>query len=195
MHTTNPFEPLDSYSIKLIRHKTRRLIGQAGFTQSDREDIETDLALHLWQNLPQYDPAKGSHKTFVNFILENKIRTIVRSQTNSHYDVRMHESSLDEQIGIEYGDTVSRGDLIDAEDYLMSIGCQSRSTLELVELRADIHRIVARLSPEMQDLCAHLSLTDIKDASHAMGLPRYKVYDLIRRLRFLFEEGSLGEYI
>ncbi|MHB9124605.1 MAG: hypothetical protein ACYC4F_01505 [Armatimonadota bacterium] len=195
MHSANCFEGLDDYSTTLIRHKTRRLVGQAGFTKSDKEDIELELALHLWQYLPQYDPAKGTHKTFVNFILDNKIRTMVAGQITAHYDVRMHDSSLDEVTIMGDGDSLCRGDLIDAEEYLMSIGGRSRSAFELVEMRVDIRRLVSRLSPEMQDLCEHLSLENIKDASLATGIPRYKIYELIRRLRFMFEQDGLAEYV
>lgn len=77
----------------------------------------------------------------------------------------------------------------------MSIGCKSRSAIEFAELRVDIHRLVSSLSPEMQDICEHLSFENIKDASRTIGISRYKVYELIKRLRFLFEEDGLGEYV
>jgi hypothetical protein len=47
----------------------------------------------------------------------------------------------------------------------------------------------------MQDLCEHLSLENVKDASASTGIPRYKIYELIRTLRFLFEEDGLAEYV
>ncbi|MHB1000794.1 MAG: sigma factor [Armatimonadota bacterium] len=195
MQTTNPFEWLDSYSISLIKYKTRKLIGQAGYTWSHIEDIEADLAIHLWQHLPQYDPSKGSIKTFINFVLDNKIRTMVRTRVSARYDVRMHDSSLDESVTSETGETIFRGEAIDAEDYLMSIGSLSRTALELAELRVDIHRIVSQLPQDMQDLCMQLSLENIRNASATTGIPRHKVYELIKRLRYLFDEDGLGEYL
>lgn len=47
---------LDVYAEACIKHKAFQLVGQAGFTADDLEDIEQDLRLHLFEQLEKYDP-------------------------------------------------------------------------------------------------------------------------------------------
>ncbi len=46
---------IDPYAIRLIKYKARTLVGKAGFTASDREDLEQELILDLLHRLPRYD--------------------------------------------------------------------------------------------------------------------------------------------
>jgi hypothetical protein len=195
MHLTNGFEGLDDYSINLIRYKTRRLIGQAGYTRSDQEDIEQDLSIHLRQQLPKHDPRKGTLKTFVNTVLDNKIRTMVSARLTSQFDFRQHDCSLDEMIEADTGDTVSRAEAIDAEEYLMATGRLNRRTLDIVELRIDVRCAVSMLPADLQDLCARLQERTIVDIAREDGVSRHKIDELRRRIAFLFLEHGLDQYV
>jgi len=195
MFQTNPFEGLDDYAVNLIRYKTRRLIGQAGFTRSDQEDIEQDLSLHLRQQLPKHNPRKGTLKTFINTVLDNKIRTMVAARITSQLNVRQHDYSLDETIETEIGDKVSRAEAMDLEEYLMGVGYISRRALDAVELRIDVHYAVSLLPSDLQSLCARLQEHTILDIAHEDGVTRQKIDELRRRIAFLFLEHGLDEYV
>ena len=195
MHLTNGFEGLDDYSINLIRYKTRRLIGQAGYTRSDQEDIEQDLSIHLRQQLPKHDPRKGTLKTFVNTVLDNKIRTMVSARLTSQFDFRQHDCSLDDMIEADTGDMVSRAEAIDAEEYLMATGRLNRRTLDIVELRIDVRCAVSMLPADLQDLCARLQERTIVDIAREDGVSRHKIDELRRRIAFLFLEHGLDQYV
>ena len=56
MGVDNSDDGIDPYAAGLIRFKARQLVGQAGFTASDRNDLEQDLILDLLRRLPKYDP-------------------------------------------------------------------------------------------------------------------------------------------
>lgn len=46
----------------------------------DWEDVAQELRIHLWLKQDSYDPHKGaSEKTFVNRLLENKIKDLQRT--------------------------------------------------------------------------------------------------------------------
>ena len=195
MFHTHPFEGLDDYAVNLIRYKTRRLIGQAGYTRSDQEDIEQDLSIHLRQQLPKHDPRKGTLKTFVNTVLDNKIRTMVSARLTSQFDFRQHDCSLDEMIEADTGDTVSRTEAIDAEEYLMATGRLNRRTLDVVELRIDVQCAVSMLPADLQDLCARLQERTIVDIAREDGVSRHKIDELRRRIAFLFLEHGLDQYV
>jgi RNA polymerase sigma-70 factor (ECF subfamily) len=195
MHHTNPFEGLDDYAVNLIRYKTRRLIGQAGYTRSDTEDIEQDLSLHLRQQLPKYNPRKGTLKTFINTVLDNKIRTMVAARTTSQFDFRQHDFSLDETIETETGDRVSRGEAIDSEEYLMVTGRLNRKAFDGVEMRIDVQCAVSLLPADLQTLCARLQERTIVDIAREDGVSRHKIDELRRRIAFLFLEHGLDDCV
>ena len=195
MFHTNAFEGLDDYSVNLIRYKTRRLIGQAGFSRSDQEDVEQDLSLHLRRQLPKHNPRKGTVKTFINTVLDNKIRTMVSARLTSQFDFRQHDCSLDEMVEADAGDKVSRAEAIDAEEYLMATGRLNGRTLDVVELRIDVQCAISMLPADLRDLCARLQEKTIVDIAREDGVSRHKIDELRRRIAFLFLEHGLDEYV
>ncbi len=195
MGNTNAFEGLDSYSVNLIHYKSRRLIGYLGMTESDREDIEQDLAIHLRQNLSKHDPARGSVKTFINCVLDNRIRAIIKSRSSSVFDCRTHAYSLDTVVQDEDADAMTRGDMLDADEYQMALGNAGRPTIETIELRIDVERAVASLPPDMREVCMLLSRTTVAAAARELGISRAKLYDIMRRLRDMLRDHGIDLYL
>jgi len=60
MDFRNSYEGIDGYAVKTILIKARRLVGKAGFTENDVQDIEQDLAMHLLENMYKYNPETAS---------------------------------------------------------------------------------------------------------------------------------------
>lgn len=195
MGNTNAFDDLDSYSINLIHYKSKRLIGYLGMTESDREDIEQDLAIHLRQNLPKHDPSRGTVKTFINCVLDNRIRAIIKSRCSSVYDCRMHAYSLDAAVEDMDFDSLTRGDMLDADEYLMMTGNATRPMFEIIELQLDVRRVVSLLPEDMQKVCGLLSRTTVAAAARELGISRSKLYEILRRLRDILQEHGIGEYL
>ncbi len=47
---------LTDYALELVHHKARQLVGKAGYTQDDVDDIKQDLIVDLLERLSQFDP-------------------------------------------------------------------------------------------------------------------------------------------
>ncbi|MHB1463357.1 MAG: hypothetical protein ACYC1M_18875 [Armatimonadota bacterium] len=195
MHTTDCFEALDSYCVSLIHLKACRLIGNYGYTKSDKDDIEQELALHLRHSLPRYNPALGTLKTFVNCVLGNKIRSMIREHVTYLYDSRMNGPSLSDPVAQESGERLNRVDIIDSDDYLIRMGKISRRECELIELRIDVERVVSRLPANLQELCEQLGRQSIAEVSRDTGWSRGKIYDMKQVLLDAFIEGGLDEWV
>ena len=58
------------------------LIGKAGLTPADREDVEQELALRLWQALPGYNPDMGKLRRFVGTVLRRAAHSLLRLRTS-----------------------------------------------------------------------------------------------------------------
>lgn len=186
---------LSAQAINLIKHKAWTLIGTIGFTISDRDDLEQELALDILRRLPKFDPERAQLMTFIARIIDNKIASIIEARKSRFYDFRLHSHSLNEHTQDAEGWTIERGDEIDEDDYLQHTGWHCRPACELLDLKADVARILPRLSPELRELCSRLQTQNVTDISADMGVPRYRIYAEIARLRDAFEQAGLREYL
>jgi len=74
------FETVQEYVRWLVSRKSKQLVGKAGLTKSDREDIEQELTLHLLERWDHYDPSRGSERTFVARVIDNEVARLLRDR-------------------------------------------------------------------------------------------------------------------
>lgn len=183
------------YAIYLISYKVGRLVGILGFTFEDREDLEQELILHLLQNWSQYNPERGAAKTFINCVLDNRLRQILERKKTQKSGFGKWTVSLDETLEDADGYGVSRIDAIDREEYMLRIGILQRSAFEECDLRLDVERVISKLSPDLLELCERLQRQTVTEISEETGIPRHRFYPSIRKLRCIFEEAGLKDYL
>lgn len=188
-------ENFDDYAITYIKLKVRQLIKRCGFDASDREDMEQELALHLFEHLQEHDPERGTVKTFIVCVVENKVRTMIRVKKRVE-STATFEFSLNEEIPEDDGfGVMQRMEAIDRENYLLAAGLLSRPVLEMLEMRLDIDRVVSNLPPALRDICEGLKTQTVTQISAETGASRQQVYDAIRKLRGIFDEAGLKDYL
>lgn len=186
---------LDAYALACIKHKAYQLVGQAGFAADDLEDIEQDLRLHLFEQLPKYDPTRGAFSTFVDRVVGNKAADILDARFAARRDCRIQVSSLDDTVRLREGGEVPVLDL-DLEDAMrVQRGISAPSPYAEAELRIVLERAMAALTPEQRDLCRRLLTATIAEISAATGVPRPTLYDRLRQIRAAFERAGLKEYL
>jgi RNA polymerase sigma-70 factor, ECF subfamily len=186
---------LNTQTINLIKHKAWGLIGTIGFTASDRDDIEQELAIDVLRRLPRYNPERAQLATFIVRIIDNKIASIIEARKSRFYDFRLHAYSLNEHTQDTEGWIIERGDEIDEDDYLQRTGWRCHHAHDLMNLKADIARILPTLPPELRDLCSRLQNQNVTDISAETGVPRYRIYAEIGRIREVFEQAGLRDYL
>lgn len=196
MGDTPCYESFDDYAITSIKLKVRQLIKRCGFDASDREDMEQELALHLFQHLQKYDPERGTMKTFIICVVENKARIMIRVRNRRIKNLDFPLFSLNEEIPEEDGfGVMQRVEAIDGEDYLLRTGLLSRPTMELLEMRVDIERILDTLPQSLQEICERLKTQTVTQIAAETGASRQQVYERIRKLRGIFDEAGLKDYL
>lgn len=189
-------EDFNDYAIQHIKHKVRQLIKRCRFNASDRDDLEQEIALHLFQHLREHDPERGTMKTFIVCVVQSKVRTMIRVRNKRSESITSSPFSLNEEIPEEDGGGVmQRMEAIDREDYLLGAGLLSRPVLEMLEMRLDIDRIVSNLPPSLRDICEGLKTQTVTQISAATGASRQQVYDAIHKLRGIFDEAGLKDYL
>ena len=186
---------IDPYAVQLIKYKARQLVGQAGFTVSDRDDLEQELVLDLLRRLPKFDPERAQLNTFIARVVEHRIATLIEARKAGIRDYRRCQCSLNDRFEDEEGRSVERVDTFDQEDYLLRTGAQSRPADELSALAIDLAVVLETLPPELRELCRRLKAESVTEISRDTGVPRGTIYESIKELREIFEDAGLKDYL
>ena len=189
MGSDNRFDALDGYALNLIKYKARQLVGRAGFTPSDRDDLEQEMLLDLIQRMPKYDPDRAGARTFIARMVAHKIADIILARKAGMRDFRICFCSLDDHLEDE------EGGLIALEEYLVRTGKLARPVSERHDLFIDIHKVMARLPPKLRELCRRLKTETVAEIARETGVSRAVIYESIKKLRAIFEEAGLRDYL
>ena len=195
MGVDNSDDGIDPYAAGLIRFKARQLVGKAGFTASDREDIEQELTLDLLRRLLKYDPKRAQLNTFIARVVEHRIASLIEAQKAGIRDYRRCRCSLNECFEDADGRSVERVDTFDQEDYLLRTSGQSRPSEELSALAIDVAAVIEGLPHELRNLCRRLKAETVTEISRDTGVPRGTIYESIKKLREIFEDAGLKDYL
>ncbi len=188
-------EGIDPYAVEIIRFKARQLVGQAGFTASDRDDLEQELILDLLRRLPKYDPSRAKRNTFIARLVDHKIATLIEAQKAVRRDYRRRTCSLNERFKDEDGHVAERVETLDQEDYLLGAGIEPGQPEELRALVLDVAAVVETLPPELRELCRRLGQETVTEVSRDTGVSRATLYESVTRLRKIFEDTGLKNYL
>jgi len=194
MDANKKHDEIVDYAARIIRHKAKQLIGTAGFTRLDREDLEQEMMLDLLMRLPKFDPNKSTHKTFVARVVERKVSNLIRHRTQEMRDYRRETYSLNEPIDDGDGGTIERSQTI-ADQHDRRPGRHRRSDQEAVELVLDVQAMLMRLPADLRRLCELLKSGSIADAVREMDIPRTTLNYRVKKLRKLFEKAGLRDYL
>lgn len=176
-----------------IRCTAAGMIGKAGLTHQDREDLEQELTAHLLSRLSRYDAHRAGRMTFITRLLNNAAANIIAARRMEKRDWRADVCSLDEIVEDEDGFCVPLAELLDAKagdgERVASI------QREQMELRMDLERVIATLPENMKQLCTLLLQKNSGQTARCLGLPRASLYDLTIKLRERFDAAGLKKYL
>ncbi len=167
---------LDCFARSLIRRKVRLLVGRAGFTDQDREDLEQELILRLLQSLHLFDPNQAHRNVFVTTVIERAVARIVRERLAKKRDGGVVRS-LD-HAHEKAGDSTEPAD-------------PRRSHEEEIDLATDLAEVLARLPADLRALAERLKSRSLSQAARELGLPRSTLQRQVERLRRCFEDAGL----
>jgi RNA polymerase sigma factor (sigma-70 family) len=186
---------LDDFANRFIRYRARGLIGRFGFTRADLEDIQQDLRRDLLEQLPRYDPSRSKRSTFTKMVVEQKLSSMIEAQRAKKRDYRLRTYSLNEEIYDDGGERVQRIETIATDDWLWAARGPRRTIEELEDLRIELRRVAARLSPDMRWLLESLYTKTRAEISHETGIPRSTLNGRMEMLRRMLEDCGLKDYL
>ncbi|MGA2186554.1 MAG: sigma-70 family RNA polymerase sigma factor [Bryobacteraceae bacterium] len=139
-----------------------------GLSLCDREDLEQDAVLAVWQKLALYDPGRASLRTFAERVVENRVKSALRLNLAKSIPLR--------PVG-EIDQEPSRAPLTAA-----------------IDLRADVQRVLAAVSVRDRKLAVLLTEFSPVEAGRRLGISHATVYRTIGRLRAAFAEAGLSPW-
>ena len=179
------FCPSDDRFIRgIIRRKIKQLIGRAGFTRDDCDDLEQEMLARVLQSLPQFDPNRAHRNRFVTTVVERYVANILRNKRAEKRDFRRicsidHIATLDGKRSTE------------VMDHCRVV----RDQEELTQLAIDVADLLAELPDHLRSLAERLKMNSISAIARETAVPRTTLYGQIHRLRQVFESKGLSEYL
>jgi len=137
------------------------------------------------------DPSRATTRTaFMARVVHNKLMDLVRERESDKRKAGYDSISLDEPLG-EQEDSSRVLDLIDQAHG------EGADRIVADDARLDLEKAFARLTPRQRQLCQLLGEEglNVQEASRRLGLPRATLYDELKRIRKVFAELGLEDYL
>ena len=183
------------YAIELVKHRARDMVGFAGITESDRDDVEQELMFDLLRRLPKYDPSIAKLTTFMTRVVDHRCATIVMDRKAGMRDYRMCAMSLNQVMEDEEDAFFEQTDGPDREEYLNRRGVLPEAPARRLDLTIDVQRAVDLLDPNLQELCERLRTQRVSEVARGARMARSSLYESMAKIRMLFEDVGVGEYL
>ena len=159
-----------------------RLVGHFGYTEQDREDVEHDLIVDLLERLQDYNPAKAKRSTFAKDCVEHQISKMIRARGRQCRDPRRVQRIGESQdVGPR---SVSADRLTDP---------RSQDEQRHADLRMDVAAVVARLTPQQQEICALLGEHSPYAISKKLQVTKQEVYLAVEVIREALAKAGLNQ--
>jgi len=185
---------IDRFVRDLVRRKARQLVGKAGFTRSDLEDLEQELYLKLVKAARSFDPVHAHWRSFATAVVERHTASLLRDKQAEKRDSR-RVCSLEMIVGQDEEGPVKLGETIGQPEYDARRGCWPREEQELCQLVQDVADVVAGLPAELRELAEALKTESISQIARRTGLSRSAINARVDQLRERFEQAGLRNYL
>jgi RNA polymerase sigma-70 factor (ECF subfamily) len=188
----NPSE--DRFTRGIIRRKVKQLIGVAGFTKQNREDLEQELFARVVQSLPKFDPDQAHRNKFVTTVVERYVANILRNKRAAKRDDQ-GVTSLNVMIEITEEGPTELAQTIGEREMDSRLGRDRRSEEELTQLALDLADVIATLPESWQTLLELRKTQTMQEVADEMGVPRTTLNGWMRRIRQRFEKTGMQDYL
>jgi DNA-directed RNA polymerase specialized sigma24 family protein len=162
------FTPADA---EIVKQKARKLAGHFGFRAGDVDDIQQEIALHVFPRTHQHDPSRGTRGGFVNSMADNRVINILEHRTAKRRDNRR-----DVRIG-------------GGQDHLVM---DDATTPDRIDSQIDVQDALRALTPELRQIAVRRISESEAEIASAMGLTRAAVRHRLELIRRHLKDWGLG---
>jgi len=183
------------FASRVIAVKAKQLIFRAGFTRSDRKDLEQEMKLRIWQRLSSFDPDKSHWNAFVVTVVERHAASILQralrhKRFNGEPPVSLSELSEDVD-----GELVELADLVGPEHLENTTGRWVDGFENQVDLKISVEELLPTLPKKLRRLCELLKTYNVQEAAARMGVHRTTAFRLLREVREIFSAAGFEDFL
>jgi len=193
MGSRNRYEGVNEYAVQIITYRAKRLVGTAGYTPADVEDIEQDLMLDLLERLDKYDAAKAKLTTFIDRIVDHKIANLIAERQAEMRDFRKTSTTLNAPIQTDDDSPTTLLDITGTDDYLERMGFQNKPTQEVHDVQIDLDNALQRLTDEERQLLDLLKQMTLAEAARELGKARTTLAYQLAKIHKAFRAMGLDD--
>lgn len=154
---------------EIIKRKAKRLVGHYGYRTADVEDLQQELALHVFPRTRLHQPERGSREGFIGTVASNKIRNVIEQRTAQKRDQR-HDVRIDD---------VGEGAVIDGT-----------IAQERIDQQIDVREALRRMPADLREIALLRAEHTEKELGKLLHLTRAQVRTRLGNLeKFLQDAG------
>jgi RNA polymerase sigma-70 factor (ECF subfamily) len=171
-----------------FRRRSRSLAGE------EFEDLVQDCLMHwiVVRRRFAFDP-NSPPVAYMAKVVRNKLTDLIREQTAGKRAGAIGTLSLDAALeGFDAGTTLA--DVLSGSN---AAQLEDEGDVDRHDARIDVARAMAGLTPVQRRLCQMLGAEglSIKEAAERLRIPRGTLYEEIKRIRKVFADQGLGDYL
>lgn len=183
-------ELTNGFAARYVRRKAKQLVGKAGLTVSDQEDIQQDLTVKILEAAPKFDPSVSHWNAFVATIVERYAANLLRDPRAQKRCPRRH-CSLNTIVDYdETGLPITLGDTLVEHVHDQRHCTESIDDIEAFERLEDIATVLAQLPDDLRDICERLQHDSISQVARDLDIPRTTLWRRIQQIRQHFEDAG-----
>ena len=195
MVTKHSLECFDEFTAKFIRSKVRKLIGRAGFTESDRPDLNQEFALDLLQRRKNFNPETATWEAFVVVVCENCYASILEHRQAEMRSHAREAGSLNRPVKDGEGRRTERGATIPESQQARRTGQYRRSHEEEWDLPEDVAEMLDQMPPTMRKVCELVMCGTKTSPAREIPMSQWALYEMFERILSRFENDDLRDYL
>lgn len=165
-----------SFAELVIRTQVKWLRERGVIRRSEAEDFASDLMAQLLEAWNGFDPERGTREAFINQVVSTRILSLLRDRRAQKR--RGNPLPLDADGG-SVADPACAGD----------------TWIRTIDLRVDLESARSKLTPKQRAVCDQLLRDVVSPAAKEMGVPRSTLRYAVTKIRQIFRDAGLEEYL
>ena len=156
------------YAMPYVQDSIRALIDQNvrqyPILASHEDDLRQELLIAIWKELPQFDPARASLRTYLRTVLRSSIIKARR------------EYFTETNLALAYAEDISNFDFCD-EDSIISKECRqtvvqlAQNPMELEMLRQDVAAVLKNVPADQREVAQRIMAGEsLREIGRSLGL-------------------------
>src|SRR5262249_5185454 len=167
---------------------TYPLMGRAGLTAQDRQDLEQELLLRLLRSIAQFDPAQSQFNAYAATVLKRHVAMILRERRAKKRGPKRVES-------VNSLSSTDDSRFEPPEGSRPGAQAPPRSSEGRLDLALDLEALLPSLPPDLRDLTARLMAESKSYVARDLNMARTSLQHQVERLRRRFEAAGLRAYL